>query len=56
MNIIIEQALKEDIPELTKAMTSAFDHDAQVHCGVLVFPLAVNYSLQRTLWRDPGHV
>ena len=34
MNIIIEPGLEEDIPELTKAMTRAFDHDAQVHLGV----------------------
>jgi len=34
MDIIIEQAREEDIPELTKAMTHAFDHDAQVHLGV----------------------
>ncbi|MEA3335343.1 MAG: GNAT family N-acetyltransferase [Chloroflexota bacterium] len=34
MNIIIEQTQEEDIPALTKAMTHAFDHDAQVHLGV----------------------
>jgi len=34
MDIIIEQALEVDNPELTKAMTRAFDHDAQVHLGI----------------------
>ena len=34
MNIIIEPTLEENIPALTKAMTRAFDHDAQIHLGV----------------------